>query len=389
MGSFDGAEICELVGLFLLQQLAQVVGIDNIGLYRDDGLAILKNATGPVSERIKKNIISIFQRHGLKIIAETNLVQTDFLDVTMNLETGRFWPFRKPNDQPLYIHRLSNHPPTIKKQLPSMLAKRLSELSYDRSEFEKATPIYKEAMLKSGYQQQLEHFDKTKTKKKKLRKRNVIWFNPPYSDNVETNIGKKFLQLLTKHFPPNHRLHKICNKFNVKVSYSCMPNMKSIISNHNKNILRKHSTITNLTPPCNCKIKTKCPLDGKCRERSIVYKASLISNNITKYYYGCCETDFKSRYYNHIQSFKFKRKRNATELSKAFWKEKDAGLNPQINWSIVAKTKPYKPGSKSCNLCLTEKLVILKANPSNTLNKRSELNGKCRHLNKFKLNNYS
>ena len=54
MGSFDGAEICELVGLFLLNNLTQLVGSNNIGLYKDDGLAILENASDPSSERIKK-----------------------------------------------------------------------------------------------------------------------------------------------------------------------------------------------------------------------------------------------------------------------------------------------------------------------------------------------
>ncbi len=44
MGSFDGAEICELIGLFILNKLATKYGNDNIGLYRDDGLAIFKTS---------------------------------------------------------------------------------------------------------------------------------------------------------------------------------------------------------------------------------------------------------------------------------------------------------------------------------------------------------
>ena len=38
MGSFDGAEVCELVGLYLLNILKSEFGGKNIGLYRDDGL---------------------------------------------------------------------------------------------------------------------------------------------------------------------------------------------------------------------------------------------------------------------------------------------------------------------------------------------------------------
>ena len=118
MGSFDGAEVCEMVGLFLLHQLAKLVGKSNIGLYRDDGLAIL-DALDPDLERLRKKIIKLFQSHGLKLISNTNLVQTDFLDVTLDLKSRKYWPYRKPNDQPLYIHHLSNHPPAIKKKLPS------------------------------------------------------------------------------------------------------------------------------------------------------------------------------------------------------------------------------------------------------------------------------
>ena len=203
MGSFDGAEICELDNLFLLNNLMQLVGSNNIGLYRDDSLAILENASGPSSERIKKWIIKFFQHHGLKITAETNLVQTNFLHVTLDLRSGRYWPFFKPNNQPLYIHRLSNHPPVVKKQLPLMLATCLSQLSCDSKEFSNAVLEYKEAMHKSGHTGKLEHADNLVSKKKK-RKCNITWFNPLFSEHVKTNIGKEFLRLFAKHFPLHH-----------------------------------------------------------------------------------------------------------------------------------------------------------------------------------------
>ena len=53
MGSYDGAEVCELVGLFILNTLAQKYNKHDIGLYRDDGLAAFKNISGPKAERIK------------------------------------------------------------------------------------------------------------------------------------------------------------------------------------------------------------------------------------------------------------------------------------------------------------------------------------------------
>ena len=129
-------------------------------------------------------------------------------------------------------------------------------------------------------------------------------------------------------------------------------------------------------------------MEGKCRESSIIYKATLKSNGIDKHYYGCSETEFKTRFNNHKQSLVHRHKTNATELSKAVWNAKDAGTNPSIEWSIAAKTNPYQPGAKSCNLCLAEKLAILQSNRATTFNKRSELNSKCRHKNKFKLKSF-
>ncbi|MEL7309459.1 MAG: hypothetical protein AAGK05_17460, partial [Pseudomonadota bacterium] len=39
MGAYDGAEVCELVGIFLLNTIAEDFNKNFIGLYRDDGLA--------------------------------------------------------------------------------------------------------------------------------------------------------------------------------------------------------------------------------------------------------------------------------------------------------------------------------------------------------------
>ena len=126
-------------------------------------------------------------------------------------------------------------------------------------------------MLKSGFAGELEYV-KTNGSAKRSRKRNIVWFNPPYSDYVKTKIGKEFLKLVTIHFPYHHRLHKICNKNNIKVSYSCLPNMAAIISKHNKIVLQNRADPHRTTPPCNCRNKANCPLEGKCRESSIYSK---------------------------------------------------------------------------------------------------------------------
>ena len=86
MGSYDGAELCELTGLYILNVLRSEIGKEKIGLYRDDGLSCFQNMTGSQAERVKNKIREIFQSCGLKITIETNLQIMDFLDVTFNLK---------------------------------------------------------------------------------------------------------------------------------------------------------------------------------------------------------------------------------------------------------------------------------------------------------------
>ena len=69
------------------------------------------------------------------------------------------------------------------------------------------------------------------------KKMKIIWFNPAFSLNVSTNIGKNFFSLITKNFAKTHRLHKLFNRNYVKVSYSSRLNFKSVINGQNKNIL--------------------------------------------------------------------------------------------------------------------------------------------------------
>ena len=145
MGSFDAAEICEVVGIYLLEKLSPLLAKENFGLYRDGGLATVNSSSGPVLPRMRKDIISIFKNEGLSITTETNLIETDFLDGTFNLLTRKYSSFTKVNNKPLYINAKSNHLNTIIKELPKMINKRLSELRCNQEEFNKAKPLYEEA----------------------------------------------------------------------------------------------------------------------------------------------------------------------------------------------------------------------------------------------------
>ena len=127
MGAYDRAEVCELIGIYMLYLIGKKYDSNNIGLYRDDGLTVLKNVSGPASEKIKKHSQYLFKQKGLQIVVECHLKVVNCLDATFNLIDGSYRPYRKPNDETHCIHIQSNHPPSITKQLPPSIEKRLSQ----------------------------------------------------------------------------------------------------------------------------------------------------------------------------------------------------------------------------------------------------------------------
>ena len=392
MGSFDGAETCELVGLFLLYKIIGFIPIEKVGLYRDDGLIILDNPDGPSVERIRKKLHAVFQAEGLKITIENPSTVVNFLDVTFNSTDGSYRPFRKDSSITEYVNRHSNHPPQIIKRIPEIVQQRLITISSSREIFEESKCFYEECLRKSGYTSvNLEYKPPadTKQRNKRTRTRNILWYNPPWSENVATNIGKKFFNLIEKHFPNGHRYRKFINRNCVKLSYSCMENMRSIITKHNVSLLKKYNT----PPPstnerlCNCRKNTECPLNGECLTKSLVYEATLKTNEDAFTYIGLTGDTFKSRYTAHKSSFTHEKYRTSTALSQKIWELKESNINYTLSWSILKKSHSYKGGGRGkCDLCLTEKLEILKrARLKGCLNSRTELLSKCRHQRKFTL----
>ena len=115
---------------------------------------------------------------------------------------------------------------------------------------------------------------------KRRRKRQIIWWNPPYSKNVKTNIGAKFLALINKCFPKDGPLGKAFNRSNLKLSYSTMPNTKQIIATHNRKVLAEVKPpipVEDAPVPCTCNCSRRkleemggCPLEGKCLITNVV-----------------------------------------------------------------------------------------------------------------------
>ena len=130
--------------------------------------------------------------------------------------------------------------------------------------------------------------------------------------------------------------------------------MAATISSHNKTLLAEKPSLPTLCHLVICRAKTSYPMKGLWRKNSIIYKAILTSDGISKNYHDCSGTEFTTRFCNHNQSFKYWQKCNAAELSKGFWQAKDAGKNSVIKWSIAAGMTPYYPGARWCNLCLAK-----------------------------------
>ena len=121
---------------------------------------------------------------------------------------------------------------------------------------------------------------------------------PFQQKRYDRHIARSFLHLVDTHFPGGHKLHKIFNRNIVKVSYSCMNNVWSIITNHNTRIIRKSQTQVTSADNCNCRNKEACPLQNKCMNKDIVYKATISTSNTndTKHYIGMTSSTFKERY---------------------------------------------------------------------------------------------
>ena len=121
--------------------------------------------------------------------------------------------------------------------------------------------------------------------------------------------------------------------------------------------------------------------------RNFIYQVTVTSrdSNQKESYIGLTENRFKTRYGNHLSSFKNEKKKYDTELSKYVWALKKENIEYNISWRIVQQCPFYSNATKRCPLCTTEKFIILCENEKATLNKRTEIMSTCRHRLKFLL----
>jgi len=213
--------------------------------------------------------------------------------------------------------------------------------------------------------------------------------------SVKTKIGQEFFRILNLNFPdpvkdPNTGikpartgLNVILNRNTIKLSSSTMNNVASIYNMHNKSINKKPADTTEKT--CSCPRTKVCPVDGKCLTKNVVYEAQVTEKtgfykNQTSSYTGLTSMTFKQRYYGHMNAIKNK-KAGQTRLTAFIHDLIDDGIKYDLKWKILEKTPCYD--GRYCQLCLSEKTRILFSEDPNLLNIRSELSGKCRHMDRW------
>ena len=161
--------------------------------------------------------------------------------------------------------------------------------------------------------------------KKRNRKRNPTWFNPPYSANVKSNVGRDFLKLIDTAFPTSNPLHKLFTRQTVKVSYKCMPNMAQAVAQHNVQVLKEDQGAVQ-QPGCNCRGgPAVCPVQGRCQTKSVVYRATVTDTGSgqVETYTGVTGNKFKQRFNAHNSDFRNQAYRSSTCLSNHIWNVND------------------------------------------------------------------
>ena len=165
-----------------------------------------------------------------------------------------------------------------------------------------------------------------------------------------------------------------------------MPSIGKTISGHNKKVLKGEE----VTPPCVC-TRYQCEVQGKCEEKGLIYQCEVRTNQenqagTSETYIGLTENSFKDRLTKHRKNINTEGY-HKNSFSNYIWDLKRRNINFELSWRIVAKSKPYSPATKTCQLCIQEICYILFRRNMSSLNKKNEFFGYCLHKSKFLLQN--
>ena len=135
-----------------------------------------------------------------------------------------------------------------------------------------------------------------------------------------------------------------------------MINISSVTKQHNCKVL----STKNVDRLSHCRNKGNCPLNGKCLQTCVVYKADVITNKGSHIYYGAGDGEFIwVQYPQKFISQSTSRARYG--IFNHIWQLKYKDINFTLKLKIVAYASTYRCASRRCNLCLTEKYVIARA----------------------------
>ena len=151
-------------------------------------------------KKTKKHKQKIFKENELDIVIQCTIKIVNYLEVSLNLNNSNYKPYNKPDDEILYIHKDSNHSRRNLKQIPTSIEEIISTLSSNVAVFNEWKEIYQKALEKFGSWQTLKSHPSNEnvSNNKRNKKRNVIWFIPPFSFHVKTKVGNYFLNLIRK-----------------------------------------------------------------------------------------------------------------------------------------------------------------------------------------------
>ena len=396
MGHYDGGESTDIVGLYLLSKI-QHLPLDT-GKFRDDGIAI-SHLSASETDDLKEEMCAIYKAYGLTLDIRVNVSVVDYLDVTLDISTGNYAPYMKPGDTKHYVSKFSNHPPSVLKNIPRSINDRLCRLSSNQELFESAIPPYQKALSEAGYDHKLSYYHINNSgggrKKARTRSRNCVYFNPPFSLNVKTNVLGQFLEIV-RNFPKNNILAPIITTNLIKCSYRTVPNMAKQVARKNGRILK--TKVAPTPPKCNCQPcrKHECPLPGKCTISDICYCCAVTreDNNTVNRYAGQTVQTIKARSKQHKSDANKYAEKLATQhqtqqhsdnnkktsrLSKHIGTLLHQNIPHHLDWSVLARAAPHDPVTGWCQLCNVEKWFIMFRPEFADLNLRTELFGWCLH----------
>ena len=105
-------------------------------------------------------------------------------------------PYSKPNNTAIYVNKKSNHSRNIIQMIPTSVNRRLSDISSDEDEFIASSQEYQNSLNEARYDHKL--IFEPRNEQRRNRNRKIIWYNPPFSKNVSTNVGRKSIHIIKK-----------------------------------------------------------------------------------------------------------------------------------------------------------------------------------------------